>query len=94
MLCEHKLTNLIFKNQENSAKTQFASFSFPFFFFLLNKTLRMKCMNVMQCKSQKQKEKQKPKNNGHKGKSNEAQGSRKPRQIRDTESHQLLDEVS
>ena len=54
----------------------------------------MKCMNVMQCKSQKQKEKQKPKNNGHKGKSNEAQGPRKPRQIRDTESHQLLDEES
>ena len=54
----------------------------------------MKCMNIMQCKSQKQKEKQKPKNNGHKGKSNEAQGPRKPRQIRDTESHQLLDEES
>ena len=29
----------------------------------------MKCMNVMQCKSQRQKRKtQKPKNNGHKGK--------------------------
>ena len=29
----------------------------------------MKCMNVMQCKSQRQKKKkQKPKNNGHKGK--------------------------
>ena len=50
----------------------------------------MKCMNVVQCKSQRQK----AKNNGHKGKSNEAQGPRKPRQIRDTESHQLLDEVS
>ena len=35
---------------------------------------------------------QKPKNNGHKGQSNEAQGLRKPRKIRDTESHQLLDE--
>ena len=33
----------------------------------------MKCMNVMQCKSQKQR-KQKPKNNGHKKYSNEAQG--------------------
>ena len=57
----------------------------------------MKCMNVMQCKSQKQKEKyknQRTKNNGHKGKSNEAQGPRKPRQIGDTESHQLLDEES
>ena len=32
----------------------------------------MKCMNVMQCKSQKQK--QKTKSNGYKGKSNEAQG--------------------
>ena len=37
---------------------------------------------------------QRTKNNGHKGKSNEAQGPRKPRQIRDTESHQLLDEGS
>ena len=37
---------------------------------------------------------QKPNNNGHKGKSNEAQGPRKPRQIKDTESHQLLDEES
>ena len=37
---------------------------------------------------------QRTKNNGHKGKSNEAQGPRKPRQIRDTESHQLLDEES
>ena len=37
---------------------------------------------------------QKPKNNGHKGNSNEVQGPRKPRQIRDTESHQLLVEVS
>ena len=35
---------------------------------------------------------QRTKNNGHKGKSNEAQGPRKPRQIRDIESHQLLDE--
>ena len=30
---------------------------------------------------------QKPKNNGHKGKNNEAQGPRKPRQIKDTKSH-------
>ena len=37
---------------------------------------------------------QKPKNKGHKGKSNKAQGPRKTRQIRDTESHQLLDEGS
>ena len=53
----------------------------------------MKCMNVMQCKSQKQR-KQKPKNNGHKEQSNEAQGPRKPRMIKGTELHQLLDEVS
>ena len=39
------------------------------------------------------KEKQKPKSNGHKKNNNEAQGPRKSRQIRDTESHQLLDEV-
>ena len=37
---------------------------------------------------------QKPKNNSHKGYSNEAQGPRKPRQIRDTKSHQSLDEMS
>ena len=37
---------------------------------------------------------QKPKNKGHKGKSNKAQGPKKPRQIRDTKSHQLLDEES
>ena len=57
----------------------------------------MKCMNVMQCKSQKQKEKhknQRIKNNDYKGKSNEAQGPKKPRQIRDTKSHQLLDKES
>ena len=55
----------------------------------------MKCMNVMLCKSWKQqKKKTKPKNNGHKGQSNEAQGPRGQRQIRDTESHQSLDEES
>ena len=50
----------------------------------------------MLCNSnpRKKKTKTKPKNNGHKGQSNEAQGPRKPRQIRDTESHQLLDEES
>ena len=40
------------------------------------------------------KKKNKKKNNSHKRKRNEAQGPRKPRQIRDTESHQLLDEDS
>ena len=52
MLCENKLTNLVLKNQENSTKPQFASFFF-LFFFLIKKKLRMKCMNVMQCRSQK-----------------------------------------
>ena len=37
---------------------------------------------------------EKKKNNGHKGQSNESQGPRRPKQIRDIESHQLLDEVS
>ena len=32
MSYENKLTNLVFKNKENSAKTQFASFSFLFFY--------------------------------------------------------------
>ena len=35
MLCENKLTNLIFKNKENSARTQCASFFLPFFIFYL-----------------------------------------------------------
>ena len=40
------------------------------------------------------KTKTKPMNNSHKEQSNEVQGPRKPRQIRDIESHQLLDKVS
>ena len=66
MLCENKLTNLVFKNQENSAKHNLVPFS-PFFliFFYLKKNKqkqpRMKCMNAMQCKSKKQ-ENTKPKN--------------------------------
>ena len=50
-------------------------------------------MQILETKTKKKKNK-KTKNNGHKGKNNEAQGPRKPRQIRDTESHQLLDEES
>ena len=38
--------------------------------------------------------KKKNKYNGHKGYSNEAQGPKRQRQIRDIESHQSLDEVS
>ena len=58
---ENKMTNLVLKNKENSAKTQFASFSFFLFFYFFiieikkKKTPRMKCMNVMQCNSQRQK---------------------------------------
>ena len=48
----------------------------------------------MLCNANPRKKKTKPKNNGHKGQSNEAQGLRRPRQIRDTESHQLFDEES
>ena len=33
MSFENKLINLVFKNKENSAKTQFPSFSFSFFFY-------------------------------------------------------------
>ena len=52
MLCENKLTNLVFKNQENSAKHNLVPFSFFFFLFEKNKQKqpRMKCMNVMQYK--------------------------------------------
>ena len=50
--------------------------------------------NAMQILETKAKETQKPKNNGHRGMSNEAQGPRKPKETRDTEAHQLLDEVS
>ena len=60
MLCENKLTNLVFKNQENSAKHNLLHFP-SFKKKIKKKTLRMKCMNVMQCKSQEQKEKHKTK---------------------------------
>ena len=76
MLCVNKLTNLVFKNQENSAKPKLLPFSFLLFLFGKDKQKqpRMKCMNVMQCKSQKKRKKKKPKNNAHKEQSNEAQG--------------------
>ena len=59
----------------------------------------MKCMNVMQYNSQRREKKHKNQRTKNKGqwsqrKNNKAQGPRKPRQIRDTESHQLLDEES
>ena len=49
MLRENKLTNLVFKNQKNSAKHNLLPFS-PFF-LIKKKNPRMKCMNVMQCES-------------------------------------------
>ena len=55
MSCENKLINFVFKKQREYCKNN-------------NVLPRMKCMNVMQCKSQRQKKTQKPKNNGHKGK--------------------------
>ena len=65
MSCENKLTNLVFKNKENSARTQCASFSFLPFFFVFNiqnkkKTPRMKCNATRRDK--RKKKTQKPKN--------------------------------
>ena len=77
MSCENKLTNLVFKNKENSAKTQFASFSFPFFFkifFIQNKNTQNEMHECYAMQILKKKENTKPKNKGHKGQSNEAQG--------------------
>ena len=48
----------------------------------------------MLCYANPRDKKTQPKNNGHKGQSNEALGPRGQRQIRDTESHQSLDEES
>ena len=49
----------------------------------------------MQCKYYKNKEKIKTtKKNGHKEQSDEPQGPRNLKMIRDTKSHQLLDKVS
>ena len=99
MSCENKLTNLVFKNRENSARTQCASFSFlPFIYiyiyiYRIKKTPRMKC-NAAPRDKRKETQKPKSKDQWSQRKNNEAQGPRKPRQIRDTESHQLLDEES
>ena len=64
MSCENKLINLVFRNKENSARTQCASFSFPFlfiYFYIQNKkkTPKMKCNATP---IDKRKKTQKPKN--------------------------------
>ena len=68
MLCENKLTNLVFKNQENSGKHNLVPFS-PF----KKKTKNNNNNNNLEwnawmlCNANpKNREKQKPKNNGHK----------------------------
>ena len=79
MSCENKLTNLVFKNKENSARTTmcfiFPSFlPPPFFLYIQNKK---NTQNEMQCNSQRQKrktQKQRNKEQWSQRKSNEAQG--------------------
>ena len=92
MSCENKLTNLIFKNKENSAKTQFASFSFLFFFFFnIKKNLEwnawMLCNANPRNKRKKSPKNQRTKNNGHKGKNNEAQRSSQKDSVRSSLLH-------
>ena len=73
MSCENKLTNLVFKNKENSARTTmcflFPSFLPPLFFYIyrIKKTPRMKCNATPRDRREKHKNKG-TKNNGHKGK--------------------------
>ena len=83
MLCVNKLINLVFNVKKINAKKQFASFKKKTKQKLKTKKKqkqknkhnpRIKCMNIMQYKSQKQR-KQKPKDNGHKEQSSKAQGS-------------------
>ena len=50
-------------------------------------------MQLLETREKKHKN-QRTKNNGHKGKAMKHKDYEKPRQIRDTESHQLLDEES
>ena len=77
MSCENKLTNLVFKNKENSTRTQCASFFLPLYIYIYieyKKTPRMKCNATPRDKRKKIHKNQRTKNNGHKGKNNEAQG--------------------
>ena len=57
MSCENKLTNLVFKNKENSARTTmcflFSSF-LPFFFFNILNKKNLEC-NAMQLLETKEK---------------------------------------
>ena len=50
-------------------------------------------MQLLKIREKKHKN-QRTKNNGHKGKTMKHKDHKKPSQIRDTESHQLLDEES
>ena len=50
-------------------------------------------MQLLETKEKKHKN-QRTKNNGHKGKTMKHKDHKKPSQIKDTESHQLLDEES
>ena len=61
MLCVNKLINLVF----NAKKIMQNTFCFPFFCFFIKKKItkqpKMKCMNVMQCKSLRQTKQKKKK---------------------------------
>ena len=52
MLCENKLTNLVFKNQD-SAKTQFASFSFLYIYTYIYKMHECYAMQILETKRKK-----------------------------------------
>ena len=72
MSCKNKLTNLVFKNKENSART-IMCFLFPSFLplyiyiYIIKKIPRMKCNAIPRDKKEKHKN-QGTKNNGYKGK--------------------------
>ena len=78
MLCENKLTNLVFKTKKIVQNTIYFLFVLFLLFFILEKNKqrqpRMKCINVMQCKSQKQRKTKKNQITMVTKNSNEAQG--------------------
>ena len=51
-------------------------------------------MQLLETKEKRKYKNQRTKNNGHKGKTMKHKDHEKTRQVRDTESHQLLDEES